>query len=125
MSLGENLKALMAQNRFTQKVLAAKSYCTEAAISRYVHDERKPNYKTLDNLALALGVSVDVLIKGKVKENMVRVVRCKDCKYAKPVIHRGEVMEDLFKCTYIKMSTELFDIDYCRYGRPKERGDKQ
>lgn len=52
--------------------------------------------------------------------DVVEVVRCKDCRYAKPVTHRGEVMEDIFKCTYIKMSTNLFDIDYCRYGKRKE-----
>lgn len=52
----------------------------------------------------------------KDKANFVEVVRCKDCIYAKAVIHRGEEMLDIFKCTYLKPNTTLFDIDFCRYG---------
>ena len=50
MTLGKTIKLLMEHNGYTQKQLALRSQCTEAAISRYVHDERKPNYKTLHNL---------------------------------------------------------------------------
>lgn len=41
---------------------------------------------------------------------------CKDCKYAKLVIHRGEEMPHILECTYLKPNTTLFDIDFCRYG---------
>lgn len=116
MSLGKTIRLLMEDSHLTQKALAIRSHCTEAAISRYVHDERKPNYKTLDNLALALGVSVDVLIKGKVKENMVRVVRCKDCKYWGGTVfdHRCRRWSGLDHINCTKPT------DYCSYGERKE-----
>ena len=50
----------------------------------------------------------------------VPVVRCKDCIHAKPVMHRGEPLEDIFKCTYLKPNTNMFDIDYCRYGKRRK-----
>lgn len=48
------------------------------------------------------------------------VVRCKDCRYAKPVIRKDEKIEDVFRCVYLKPNTYMFDIDYCRYGKRKD-----
>ncbi len=48
-------------------------------------------------------------------------VRCKDCKYAKPVIHRGDVLKEIHRCSYLKPNTDMFDIDYCRYGKAEGR----
>jgi transcriptional regulator with XRE-family HTH domain len=115
MSLGKNIKTLMVQNYYTQKELAIKSRCTESAISRYIHDERKPNVKTLRNLALALGVTVDVLLKGGTKA-MVKVIRCKDCKYWGGTVFdhkcRRWLSLDHINCTK--------PTDYCSYGERKE-----
>lgn len=52
--------------------------------------------------------------------DMQEVVRCKDCKYAREVRHDGVEFDDIFKCTYFKPNTAMFDIDYCRYGERKE-----
>ena len=60
--IGDNIKRLMKKNYYTQKELAIRSKCTEAAISRYVNNERTPNAWTLIHLALALGVTVDELL---------------------------------------------------------------
>ena len=62
--LGDNIKRLMKENGYTQKQLAMRSQCTEAAISRYIRNEREPRIKILKNLAIALGVTVDELLKG-------------------------------------------------------------
>lgn len=62
--LGDNIKRLMKANGYTQKQLAMRSGCTECAISRYVNNEREPRIKILKNLAIALGVTVDELLKG-------------------------------------------------------------
>ena len=63
MSLGENIKVLMEHNGYTQRQLAMRSCCTEASISRYVNNERTPSLKILKRLAIALGVTVDDLLK--------------------------------------------------------------
>lgn len=63
--LGDNIKRLMKENGYTQKQLAMRSQCTESAISRYVNNEREPSIKILKNLAIALGVTVDELIREK------------------------------------------------------------
>lgn len=61
--IGKNIKRLMQDNGYTQKQLAMRSGCTESAISRYISDKREPNVRVLKNLAIALGVTVDELIK--------------------------------------------------------------
>lgn len=60
------------------------------------------------------------MIKEMPGADVENVVRCKDCKYAKPVIHRGERLKDIYRCSYLKPNTDMFDIDYCRYGKKKD-----
>ncbi len=70
----------------------------------------------------------DLPYKGSVKRvlmqaptiDAVEVVRCRDCKHAREVRHRGEVMEGIYRCSYLKPNTDMFDIDYCRYGKRRE-----
>lgn len=61
--IGNNIKRLMKENGYTQKQLAIRSGCTEGAISRYVSNEREPKVRILKNIAIALGVTVDELVK--------------------------------------------------------------
>lgn len=61
--IGNNIERLMKENGYTQKQLAMRLQCTQAAISRYVSNEREPSVRILKNLAIALGVTVDELIK--------------------------------------------------------------
>ena len=63
--LGDNIKRLMKENGYTQKQLAMRSGCTEAAISRYVNNGREPRISILKDLAIALGVTVSELISEK------------------------------------------------------------
>ena len=62
-------------------------------------------------------------IKDVPSADVVEVVRCKDCIHAREVKHRGEVIEGIYRCSYIKMSTNLFDIDYCRYGKRRSENE--
>lgn len=57
-----NIKRLMKENGYNQKELAIRSQCTECAISRYVNGKRIPNLKTLKNIAISLGCTVDKLL---------------------------------------------------------------
>lgn len=72
--LGDKIKHLMKKNGYTQKQLAMRSGCTECAISRYINNKREPSIKILKNLAIALGVTVDELLKGERYES-TRVLR--------------------------------------------------
>lgn len=72
--LGDNIKRLMRKNGYTQKELAIRSGCSECSISRYLNNDREPNVKSLKNIAIALGVTVDDLLK---EEN--EKVRCGEC----------------------------------------------
>ena len=63
--IGDNIKRLMQENNYTQKELALRSGCRQASISSYVNNKQKPGMKTLKNLAIALGVTVDELKGGR------------------------------------------------------------
>lgn len=62
----------------------------------------------------------DEIAQYLIDHGVVAPVMCKDCKYAKRVIYRGGVIDWSYKCTYLKPNTNMFDIDYCRYGRREE-----
>lgn len=64
--------------------------------------------------------SVEKLADYLIASDVVEVVRCRDCKHAREVRHRGEVMEGIYRCSYLKPNTDMFDIDYCRYGKRRE-----
>ena len=57
-----NIRRLMKKNGYTQKELAIRSQCTECAISKYVNGQRIPNIRTLKNIAISLGCTVDELL---------------------------------------------------------------
>jgi transcriptional regulator with XRE-family HTH domain len=61
--IGENIKHLMQANNYTQKELALRSGCRQASISSYVNNKQMPGLKTLKSLAIALGVTVEELVK--------------------------------------------------------------
>ena len=64
--IGDNMKRLMRENNYTQKELALRVGCTQASISSYINNKQRPGMKTLKNLAIALGVTVDELKEGGV-----------------------------------------------------------
>lgn len=63
MSIGDNIKKHMEANGYTQKELAVRCGCTEAAISRYVNNTRTPSINVFNRLVIALGVTSDELLK--------------------------------------------------------------
>jgi transcriptional regulator with XRE-family HTH domain len=62
--IGDNIKRLLQENNYTQKELAMRAGCTQASISSYINNKQRPGMKTLKNLAIALGVTVDELRRG-------------------------------------------------------------
>lgn len=61
--IGENIKLLMQENNYTQKELAMRTGCNQASISSYINNKQMPGLKKLKILAVALGVTVEELVK--------------------------------------------------------------
>lgn len=63
-TLGERIKKLLTENNMTQRQLAKKAECTEAAISHYIKGDRVPRSRVMTAIAAALGTTSDYLIDG-------------------------------------------------------------
>lgn len=66
--IGNRISELMKKSDFTQKELATMVGVTEAAISRYINNEREPKVEVVANLATALDTTTDYLIYGTPSE---------------------------------------------------------
>lgn len=67
--IGDRIHRLMKEYGYAQKELAGMVGITEAAISRYIKNERVPKAEILANLATALKTTSDYLLNGKEPEN--------------------------------------------------------
>ena len=63
-TIGGRIAELLQQTKYTQKELAGMVGVTEAAMTRYLKDERIPKADVIANLATALNTTSDFLIKG-------------------------------------------------------------
>lgn len=63
-ALGERIKDLLTQRCMTQRQLAEKVGCTEAAVSHYVNGDRVPRSSVMAKIAIALGTTSDYLAEG-------------------------------------------------------------
>ncbi len=66
--IGERIETLMKEEKLSQRELAAMAGVTEAALSRYINNERQPKADILANIATALNTTSDYLIKGETSE---------------------------------------------------------
>ena len=66
--IGERIQRLMKECDYTQKELANMVGVTEAAMSRYISNERMPKAEILANMATALRTTSDYLLSGKEPE---------------------------------------------------------
>ncbi len=62
--IGDRMMELMKRTDYTQKELASMVGVTEAAMSRYLRNEREPRMEVIANLATALNTTSDYLING-------------------------------------------------------------
>lgn len=62
--IGDRIEKLLKDSGYTQKELALMVGVTEAAMSRYVRNEREPKIEVVANLATALNTTTDYLING-------------------------------------------------------------
>lgn len=80
--IGDRIMKLMKRTDYTQKELASMVGVTEAAMSRYLKNEREPRIEVIANLATALNTTSDYLINGKEDEA--------DYSYIRNLVARGK-----------------------------------
>ena len=97
--IGDRLARLLKESGFTQKEFAMMCGVTEAAVCRYLKNEREPKIEVISNMATALNTTVEYLISGKEdKTSFEDVYR---------LVARGTVpMTDEEKIKLIKLLTE-------------------
>jgi len=61
-TVGARIAELLAKANLTQKELAEKIGVTEAAMSRYISDDRDPKIDVVANMATALHTTTDFLL---------------------------------------------------------------
>ncbi len=82
-TMGERIKDLLEKKGITQRELAEKTGCTEAAVSHYIKGDRVPRASVLTKIAIVLETTSDYLMEGvpvEVKEEL---------GYAKKLIARN------------------------------------
>ena len=62
--IGKRIKELLEKKGITQKELALKVGCTEAAISHYIKGDRIPRSSVMTKIAIALDTTSDYLMEG-------------------------------------------------------------
>jgi transcriptional regulator with XRE-family HTH domain len=67
--IGDRISQLLKETGYTQKELALMCGVTEAAMSRYLKNEREPKIEVVANMATALNTTVEYLITGKEDES--------------------------------------------------------
>lgn len=63
MNIGNNILHFMFKKGYSQKELALRSKCTESAISKYINNLRTPSLEKAVNIAKALNITLDELVK--------------------------------------------------------------
>lgn len=67
--IGGRILSLLKQSGYSQKELASMVGVTEAAMSRYLKNEREPKIEVVANLATALNTTIDYLVSGRSESN--------------------------------------------------------
>lgn len=62
---GERVQLLLEEIGYTQREFATMIGVSEAALSRYLKDEREPKMEVIANIATALNTTTDYLLTGK------------------------------------------------------------
>jgi transcriptional regulator with XRE-family HTH domain len=63
--IGDRILKLLKKSGYTQKELALMCGVTEAAMSRYIKNDREPKIEVVFNIATALNTTTEYLISGK------------------------------------------------------------
>ena len=64
MGFGERIKELLDKKEMSQKELARKTNCTEAAISHYIKGDRIPRAAVITKIAEVLDTTAEYIMEG-------------------------------------------------------------
>ena len=67
--IGDRISLLLRKTGYTQKEFALMCGVTEAAMCRYLKNEREPKIEVVANMATALNTTVEYLISGKKEDD--------------------------------------------------------
>ena len=67
--IGDRIAKWLKESGYTQKEFALMCGVTEAAMCRYLKNEREPKIEVVANMATALNTTVEYLITGKEEQN--------------------------------------------------------
>ena len=74
--IGDRIALLMKRSGYNQKELAGMVGVTEAAMSKYLSNDRQPRIEVIANMATALNTTSDYLIRGvQPEEDFAQVYR--------------------------------------------------
>ncbi len=68
-NIGDRIFLLLRKSGYTQAELAKMVGVTNAAMCRYIKNEREPKIEVVANLATALNTSIEYLISGRSESN--------------------------------------------------------
>lgn len=63
--IGDRIAKLLKESGYTQKEFASMCGVTEAAMCRYLKNEREPRIEVAANMATALNTTVEYLVTGR------------------------------------------------------------
>ena len=79
MEIGRQIKKYRLERKMSQEELADKVYVTRQTVSNWENDKNYPDINSLVLLSSLFGVSLDVLVKGDLKE-MEEMIKKEDIK---------------------------------------------
>ena len=79
MEIGRQIKRYRLEMKLSQEELADKVYVTRQTVSNWENDKSYPDINSLVLLSSLFGISLDVLVKGDLKE-MEKMIREEDIK---------------------------------------------
>ena len=107
MSLGKRIRKLRLNNDLEQKELANKINISQASLSAYEKEAKKPSYEVLDKLATYFSVSTDYLL-GKTEYPNFRVIEKEELE---EITGSSRVAELVSQRLEIKVNGKPFQLD--------------
>ena len=99
--IGDRIFKLLQTTNYTQKELAHMVGVTEAAMSRYLRNEREPRMEVIANLATVFNTTTDYLITGRDEE----------CDYSEMKVYVARSRKSLSSDEKIKLVKLLMEND--------------
>lgn len=107
MSLGKRIKKLRLNNDLEQKELSAKINISQASLSAYEKENKKPSFEVLDKLSDFFNVSTDYLL-GKTEYPNFRVIEKEELE---EITGSKEVAEKVIQRLELQVNGKPFQID--------------